>query len=882
MRYLFSIRTIVAVIMAIGCTVVLHAPAVHAAGPTYSVSGGTITIKDTAYGTATIDKGKYISKMLSCKPNSGTKVQVVIAKDVSDAIAKGERPDPITYSVNPDSPTAGSDCRKGGSAAYLASSVDGKVEEARKDGAAKVLLQKAPDLKEKEEYRGAIKGADVDVAVSECVSGARSRASQADSLARQGGQPAKSDDEMKTLRYSYFASCYAAKGGTGDDGAENILKYLNSVSPEEDLILAASVAGGEAADDAQKELDKAAEEDKSCGSEIEGIGWIVCPLIGSITGLNDGMWAIIEALLTTDPLEQDSNDPYYSLWSTLRNIANALLVAAFIVIVYAQLTNIGISNYGVKKMLPRLIILAIAINLSYLIVSIAVDIFNMLGSTLRAMIEHEYAKMPKADAFSWEGLSGIILTSTAFTAGTAVAVAIVGGTTTMFLLLLPSALIGLLGFLAALVTLMFRQAVIPLLAIMAPLAFVAYLFPNTESVFTRWRKMFISMLLLYPMAAVLFSGMKLAGMTIAMGGGQGEGKVFALMTGLLVMAAPLFMVPFLASKSGAMIGALNGKLQGWGNKLRKPMGKWSEGKAGLSRAKYDSQGLRYRTKKDGSKGGVYLRDRLRGMRRGSQYRKRRDEVLANAYEKQASANFSDEFATRSGGVVDDMSGSPVAQAYVRAAGTAGATMKSQAAEEEVKQLVTEFKSAYGSTGLGAAKDEMIKAVTAGDVARARAMQQYLMGAGSAGALHLNEVYSDTDVTNSLAAPGAQGKDLYDSLGADALGGSIKNKSAAIDKYFTQNREGANFRSFSTLKDDASTYNALSGSSLATQADLDHLVTENKITPDSARAILDSTTVSEVGVATRAKLENKATKRKPQEVVVVGGGAGQGTSSTGAP
>ena len=67
---------------------------------------------------------------------------------------------------------------------------------------------------------------------------------------------------------------------------------------------------------------------------------------------------------------------------------------------------------------------------------------------------------------------------------------------------------------------------------------------------------------------------------------------------------------------------------------------------------------------------MYLRDRLRGMRRGSQYRKRRDEVLANAYEKQASANFSDEFATRSGGVVDDMSGSPVAQAYVRAAGTA--------------------------------------------------------------------------------------------------------------------------------------------------------------------------------------------------------------------
>lgn len=872
MRYFFSMKHMTSLFLLGGSLVaslIFFSSPAFAIDATYTVSDDVITIKNTAYGTATFQKGKTTSGFMTCSTGVGTTsstVQLQISQELRQDIDSGGRPSSLQYSALADSPSAPSDCRKGGVARYGSATPTADSREevaARQTAMATTLLAKVPELKNDTNVRGKLLLNDVDGAVAECINVAYKKSTPASSMGNVDGTQ---DIAASTLN-QHFADCYSEKSGTPASQIKSLLDAQGNPIAE------ANAAGEEARSDA-------AQEDRSCGSEVEGIGWVVCPIINAVTGLNDDMWNIIEKLLVSDPLRQDGG-PYYSLWAALRNIANALLVIVFVVIVYAQVTNVAVSNYGVKKMLPRLVVVAIAINLSYFIVSIAVDLFNLLGSSLKDLIDSEFARLGKAEAFNWGGLVGLILGGTGFTVGVGVAFVLSGGGTTMFLLLLPSALMGLIGFLAALVTLMFRQAVIPLLAIMAPLAFVAYIFPNTESIFIRWRKMFFAMLLLYPMAAVLFSGMKLAGMLIAMGGG-GQGEVFALLTGLIVMSVPLFMLPFLASKSGAMISSLNGKLQGWGGNLRKPVGEWSKGKAALSRAKYDSQGLRYRTKKDGSRGGVYLRDRLRGMRRGSQYRKRRDEVLANAYEKQAGADFSDEFATRSGGVVDDMSGSPVAQAYVRAAGTAGATMKSQAAEEEVKQLVTEFKSAYGSTGLGAAKDEMIKAVTAGDVARARAMQQYLMGAGSAGALHLNEVYSDTDVTNSLAAPGAQGKDLYDSLGADALGGSIKNKSAAIDKYFTQNREGANFRSFSTLKDDASTYNALSGSSLATQADLDHLVTENKITPDSARAILDSTTVSEVGVATRAKLENKAPKRKPQEVVVIGGGAGQGTSSTGAP
>lgn len=46
-------------------------------------------------------------------------------------------------------------------------------------------------------------------------------------------------------------------------------------------------------------------------------------------------------------------------------------------------------------MLPRLVVVAIAINLSYFIVSIAVDLFNLLGSSLKDLIDSESARLGK-------------------------------------------------------------------------------------------------------------------------------------------------------------------------------------------------------------------------------------------------------------------------------------------------------------------------------------------------------------------------------------------------------------------------------------------------------------------------------------------------------
>ena len=817
----------------------MYSSPVLAANPTYTVSDGVITIKGTDYGTATIGKGKLVSDIKTCTPVGGvssSKLNITISKEVRDKIDKGERPSSIAYSANADSPTAPGECRKGGKASYgsppSSTTTDSLASvTAMQQAQAKSLLESTPELKGKD-YSGKLSPQEINDAIASCIVVAQSKSAPSSSMGYTDG----TQDTPSALLNQHFADCYSEKSGKS---AADIKGLLDS----KDNPLKKAIDDGEAA-----RSEKAAEEEQttSCGTEVSGIGWIVCPVINAVSTLNDGMWNIIEGLLTADPLDQGS--PMYDLWKILRNIANTLLVVGFIIIVYSQMTGIGVSNYGIKRTLPRLIIVAIAINLSFFIVTIAVDLFNIMGSALHSMLNDIYNGLNLGSNFNWESLAGLIISGGATATVGVAGAAIAGGVTTLFLLMLPTALVSLLGFLAALLTLMFRQAIIPLLAILAPLAFVAYLLPNTESLFTKWRKMFTSMLMLYPLAALLFGGMKVAGGTIAASGAD-DGKVFALLTGLIVMAAPLFMLPFLAKQSGAMLGAINGKLQGLAGKAKKPFAEWNKGNVDKARSRYDAKDIRYN--KDGK---PIMRDRIRSMRRNSQYRQRKNELISAAYGKQADAKFNEKFADEAEGLAAGLGGSEsVAGRYID---TIGATKASQAEEEEVKQILTKFKSKNpaGEGAIKAADTGLREAIAGGQVAKARAMQQYLMSSGSPGTKALNDVYSDSSISGPDGAlnkgmdkeKGVEGE-MYRSLSADGLNSGVKSQSAALDKYFTTG-SGSNFKD---IKNDSDTYNKLNAVELASQKDLGKLIDKKKITADMAAGIMTSD-----AAVSKLSLENK--------------------------
>jgi hypothetical protein len=159
------------------------------------------------------------------------------------------------------------------------------------------------------------------------------------------------------------------------------------------------------------------------------------------------------------------------------------------------------SNYGIKRMLPRLIIAAIAVNLSYIICQGAVDLSNILGYNIYDAFHNIAANLPQVLGDSSQNIN----TQTSSGFGGLITVILVGGAVVWAFVGFGSAIISvvLITLLTVLVMLLLRKAFIVLLIVLSPMAFVAYLLPNTEKYFEKWWKGFFGLLMLFPIVAML-------------------------------------------------------------------------------------------------------------------------------------------------------------------------------------------------------------------------------------------------------------------------------------------------------------------------------------------------------------------------------------------
>lgn len=243
---------------------------------------------------------------------------------------------------------------------------------------------------------------------------------------------------------------------------------------------------------------------------IGGIGWILCPIINFMAGLGDGAFAILsENFLRTDVglVAADTDNGTFLAWSIMRTFANIAFVIVFLVIIFSQLTGAGITNYGVKKMLPRLVIGAILVNISFFISQLAVDLSNILGYSIRDLFDGIASQVnssyirddPIGSATGGDSLLGVF--GGILAAGTAAAAGyfLIGAGGTLLLA-------GVLALLVTLLILILRQVLIVLAIVIAPLAFIAWILPNTEALFKQWWKIFSQMLLVFPIVATIFGG----------------------------------------------------------------------------------------------------------------------------------------------------------------------------------------------------------------------------------------------------------------------------------------------------------------------------------------------------------------------------------------
>ena len=62
--------------------------------------------------------------------------------------------------------------------------------------------------------------------------------------------------------------------------------------------------------------------------------------------------------------QSEKGKEVFKHWVTFRDIANVFFVIMIAIIIFSQVTGAGISSYGIKKMLPKIIIYAILVNIS--------------------------------------------------------------------------------------------------------------------------------------------------------------------------------------------------------------------------------------------------------------------------------------------------------------------------------------------------------------------------------------------------------------------------------------------------------------------------------------------------------------------------------------
>lgn len=326
-----------------------------------------------------------------------------------------------------------------------------------------------------------------------------------------------------------------------------------------------------------------------CSVAAASLGWIICPVIQGVGNSVSSIYDMIEeSFLRVDADFVSQDSATYTTWQRFQSFANIAFAIVLLVIILSQITGFGVNNYGIKKILPSLIIVAVLVNLSFFICQIAVDLSNILGYELRERFL-EFASNIAIEPDFTDGSAGSIvgyIVSTIVSAGALTGIGIVlfsnlGAWIWPFLLSLLVVAIGVLFFF---IILGVRQTGIIILIVLSPVAIVCYALPNTKGFFDRWRKMLTSLLVVYPICGLMMGGgqfvSRLLLSNIGSGGNVAMSSIFSLgvvdsgissffyvLVAMLIQVVPFFFIPSIVKSSMAAMGNLGAKLSNFGRGL---------------------------------------------------------------------------------------------------------------------------------------------------------------------------------------------------------------------------------------------------------------------------------------------------------------------------
>jgi|GEM_PF-2495203 len=263
--------------------------------------------------------------------------------------------------------------------------------------------------------------------------------------------------------------------------------------------------------------------------------------------LGVGLLLVFFLVLTPEKVLADSlqhtlqvDSGLHILWRKLLAVVNSLVILVLIAVAFAEILRLNINTYGIKKMLPTLVMAIVASNFSWIVCRLLVDlsyvartIFMENGGLLPS-----YITKVEWDTNKFQNMF----------AGIAI-----------FLSWITRTIYDLLVFIALLLLwLLFwiRNWVIMTLSVVSPIAFMAMVLPQTKSFFSRWWQ---EMLRWTFMPVASYALLWLGGQFMEMG----IHPFYAALVGLACIYGAV-MVPFwLGGQVMALVGGAIGTPKAW-------------------------------------------------------------------------------------------------------------------------------------------------------------------------------------------------------------------------------------------------------------------------------------------------------------------------------
>lgn len=273
----------------------------------------------------------------------------------------------------------------------------------------------------------------------------------------------------------------------------------------------------------------------------EAIRWLVDFINTTVTTLSGWINAVLQKADLSNVLEP---------WHTIRDIVLTLLGLGILIIAFANVLSIDIEQYGLARMIPKLVIGVILTYFSFLIGKTMLEIANVLQTQFFASI----SALPHKGTLSYVKEFQLKLPEDASD--------IVGQLgTILFLVALFIGVVIVLIYLT--IVLLARIIAIKFLVIVAPIAFILGIMPFTESLQKKWWSEFSKWVYMGPaVAGLLLVGAIITQNTpVEVGTTTGPGQLNALdgMIGVATAAVAYFFAASIPSMMGGKIMADVGK-----------------------------------------------------------------------------------------------------------------------------------------------------------------------------------------------------------------------------------------------------------------------------------------------------------------------------------